>query len=252
MISIIMPAYNAERYLNEAVESVLGQTNSLWELLIVDDNSHDRTAQVAQEYQKRDCRIRYIKNEVNAGASESRNRGVREARGEWIAFLDSDDRWMPEKLEMQLRYAKEQNAEFVFTGSAFMDESGEKLDYYLSVPQQIAYRQLLKQNLISCSSVLIKRELLLQNPMPAGDMHEDFATWLSILKKTGINAYGLDQPLLIYRISSNSKSGNKWKAAKMTYRVYRYMRLSWWEAGYYWGWYAWKSLKKYKNIHSHA
>lgn len=247
-ISVIMPAFNAEKYLKEAIESVLAQTYSLWELIVIDDDSRDATAEIVREYQKQDSRVRYLKNKTNSGVSESRNRGVREAKGQWIAFLDSDDRWTPEKLERQLSFAEQHNARFAFTGSGFIDDDGRALSYYLSVPMKISYRQLLKQNLISCSSVLIRKELMLKNPMPSGDMHEDFAAWLGILKTTGVDAYGLDQPLLLYRVSPQSKSGNKRKAAKMTYRVYRYIGLSVFEAGYYWVWYAVRSLRKYRGI----
>ena len=130
-----------------------------------------------------------------------------------------------------------------------MDENGKLLNYELSVPQIIGYKELLKQNVISCSSVLIKKELAKKYPMEHSEkMHEDFAVWLSILKQEHIKAAGVNKPLLIYRISEKSKSGNKWKASVMTFRVYRYIGLSIIPAVYYWLCYVCRSVKKYHNL----
>ena len=142
MVSIVMPAYNAAKYLNESVESVVHQTYGDWELLILDDASEDGTAQMATEWMQRDARIRYVKNEENLGVAATRNRGVALAKGEWIAFLDSDDAWEPEKLNRQLETAKRQQSSFLFTGSAFMDEMGKRLDYILTVPERIGFGEL--------------------------------------------------------------------------------------------------------------
>ena len=171
-----------------------------------------------------------------------------QAKGEWIAFLDSDDCWAPEKLQKQLAFAKANHCSFTFTGSGFMDENGNRLSYYLPAPKRLAFRQLLKQNLISCSSVLIRRDLLSHFPTDSERMHEDFALWLQILKERTPTAMGLDEPLLIYRLSAASKSGNKLKAACMTFRVYRYVGLSLPAAIYYWGWYTVRSLRKYGKL----
>lgn len=249
MVSIVMPAYNAQDYIQEAIQSVLQQTYTEWELLVIDDASSDRTAEIVNQLVRKDSRVHYIKNKANIGAAESRNRGVELAKGQWIAFLDSDDCWHPDKLKRQLDLAEKHRAEFVFSGSAFMNKDGRRLEYYLAVPEQISYSQLLKQNIISCSSVLIKKSLIADFPMKhAEDMHEDFAVWLQILKNRNLQAFGINEPLLIYRITAASKSGNKIKAARMTYRVYRYLGLSVFEAIYYWLWYVCRSLRKYKSL----
>lgn len=245
-----MPAYNSEKYIGQAIQSVLSQTCQDWELLVIDDCSSDQTAAVVGQIAQKDPRIRYYKNSVNLGAAGSRNYAVSQARGEWIAFLDSDDCWSSNKLQLQLQLADRTGAEFVFSGSAFINVEGKKLPYYLSVPECITYRRLLKQNVISCSSVLIRRELIQKYPMHhAADMHEDFAAWLQILRDTGMSAYAVDKPLLIYRISAASKSGNKIKAAKMTYRVYRYVGLSLLSSVYYWLHYSVRSLRKYRHLY---
>lgn len=248
MVSIVMPAYNAAGYLNESVESVVHQTYGDWELLILDDASEDGTAQMATEWMQRDARIRYVKNEENLGVAATRNRGVALAKGEWIAFLDSDDAWEPEKLNRQLETAKRQQSSFLFTGSAFMDEMGKRLDYILTVPERIGFGELAKQNVVSCSSVLIRKELIAVYPMQGRRIHEDFVVWLRILKERKMEAVGVNEPLLIYRLSAASKSGNKWKAAGMNWRVYREIQLPLLLCCYYQWCYAVRGLKKYAGI----
>ncbi len=247
-VSIIMPAYNCEKYIEEAVASVREQSYPEWELLIINDASKDRTSEVAVKLAKEDDRIRYLENEANLGVAGTRMRGVQMAEGSWIAFLDSDDCWTEDKLEKQMRVIqKEKDAAIVFTGSAFMNEQGERSSYILHVPEQVSYKRLLKQNIISCSSVLVKKELVLKYGMPEGDLHEDFALWLQILRNGG-NAFGIDEPLLIYRVSVGSKSGNKLHAAQMQMRVYRFVGLKKWKAMYYMMWYTALNVKKYMAI----
>lgn len=220
-ISIITPAYNCEKYLEQSVDSVLSQTWQDWELLIIDDCSKDNTYALMQKLAKKDERIRIIQNPQNSGAAATRNNGVRQASGEWIAFIDSDDLWEPDKLEKQMALlTKNPEAALVFTGSAFIDAQGNRIAHILHVPEKINRKKLLGQNVISCSSVLIRKELMKEFPMPEEDgIHEDFATWLAILNKIPY-AYGVDEPLLIYRRSATSKSGQKSKSAQMNWRTY--------------------------------
>lgn len=248
LVSVVMPAYNAEKTIGESIESVLYQTYQNWELLIIDDCSLDQTYMIAEQMSVENPRIRLIKNECNLGVSETRNRAIGSAKGAWIAFLDSDDRWEADKLQKQMDYViQNQKADLVFTGSAFIDYQGKIFDYKLEVPEQISFKELLKQNVISCSSVLIRKMWLVKYPMKYDQMHEDYAVWLQVLRDGG-RAFGINEPLLIYRLSSNSKSSNKSKAAVMTYRVYRYLGLNHMQAIYYFCWYAWKNIKKYRAI----
>lgn len=250
LISVIMPAYNSESYISDSIRSVLNQTWTEWELIIIDDGSTDRTAEIVRGYMEQSGKIKYVKNENNIGVARSRNKGIRLARGGWIAFLDSDDCWRKDKLEKQVKLSKESGARFLFTGSAFINEEGQLSPYVLSVPSHVTYRRLLKQNVISCSSVLIRKELLLLCPMQDGErIHEDFAVWLTVLRDHEKQAEGLNEPLLIYRVSKKSKSGDKLQAALMTYRVYRMIGLSRAAACYYWLWYAVRSIRKYKRIY---
>lgn len=249
LISIIMPAYNSEKYIAESICSVLNQTWDNWELLVIDDASCDHTKEIVRNFQESDSRIHYIANESNLGVAGSRNHGITRSRGEWVAFLDSDDLWTPKKLSEQYAFAQQMNANFTFTGSAFIDQNSQPLSHTLNAPLQISYTELLKQNVISCSSVLMQKQLLLSHPMPnIANLHEDFACWLQILLDYNICAFGLNRPHLIYRITSGSKSGNKKKAALMTYRVYRHLGLSHFRAGYYWCHYFLRSINKYRKI----
>lgn len=247
LVSIIMAAYNSEETIEQAINSVLDQTYSNFELLVIDDCSTDKTAKLVQNIAESDCRIRLLKNEKNRGVSLSRKRGLEEAQGDWIAILDSDDTWKPEKLEKQIRLQIEKKADLLFTGSTFVDSEGKPIEWFLHAPAEITYRQLLKQNVLSNSSALVRKELYETHYVVGDKMHEDFAIWLSILRE-GRKAYGVDEPLLVYRIAKSSKSGNKLKAAKMNWNTYRYIGLNPLLAFYYECWYIVKGLLKYRNL----
>jgi len=250
LISVIMPAYNAEKYIAKSIESVLEQTYVNFELIIVNDASTDNTDAIIDKYCKKDSRITKYLNSKNSGVAYTRNFGIEKANGEWITFLDSDDLWREDKLQKQIDLLIKNKMEpiLVYTGSSFIDENDNQYKYVMEVPKQIEYKQLLKQNIISCSSVLVKKEAFNNIKMEHDNMHEDFLLWLNILKKYKINAFGVNEPLLTYRISKNSKSGNKIKAAKMTYMVYKHIGLNLIQRMYYMFHYITRSLMKYKNI----
>lgn len=257
MVSVIIPSYNSEKYIGETLASVCAQTYPDFEVLVMNDCSQDRTPEIVEKYAQKDPRIHLINLPGNKGVSHARNQGVEKASGEWIAFLDSDDMWTKDKLEKQLELQKSlrekepsiEDPEFLFTGSSFIDENGDPLASVLHVPERVDFSELLKQNIISCSSVLIRRSLIQKYPMPCSDrFHEDFATWLTILKNEKIEAYGLDEPLLIYRVTRSSRSGNKCKAACMTFRAYRYIGLSVTKSLRSWLVYSFRSLRKYAKI----
>ena len=247
LVSVIMAAYNAEKTIEQSINSVLNQTYPAVELLVVDDYSQDRTVKLVENIMARDNRVRLIYNKENSGVSYTRKHGLEEAKGAWIAILDSDDIWAPEKLEKQIILQKKMNADLLFTGSAFMDSDGQPIDWYLHAPSEVTYRHLLKQNVLSNSSSLVRKELYEKYYAVGDGMHEDFAVWLGILKE-GKKAYGVDEPLLTYRIAKSSKSGNKIKAAKMNWNTYRYIGLNPLSALYHECWYVVKGLMKYKNL----
>jgi len=245
LVSIIMAAYNSEKTIATAIRSVQEQTYTKWELLVINDCSEDHTVEIVSSFV--DSRIRLLHNKKNCGVSISRKKGMEIAQGEWIAVLDSDDAWASDKLEKQIKLAKRTGAELIFTGSAFMDNDGNPIDWQLHVPTILSYRELLKQNLVSNSSVLVKADLYRKYYAIGDGMHEDFAIWLGITRD-GIKAYGIDEPLLIYRLAKASKSSNKIKAARMNWNTYRYVGLNPLAASYYMCWYIVKGLLKYSHL----
>lgn len=247
LISIIMAAYNAEKTIVQAIDSVLQQTYAKFELLVINDCSKDGTVELINKFVRQDSRVKLINNAQNMGVSYTRKHGLDEARGEWIAILDSDDIWLPDKLEKQIKLQQKTNAKLLYTGSGFMDVEGKCLDWCLVVPTEVTYRQLLKQNILSNSSALVHKDLYKKYYAIGDTMHEDFAIWLQILK-SGVKAYGVDEPLLIYRLDASSKSGNKIKAAIMNWNTYKYIGLNVFEAIYYECWYTIKGLLKYRNF----
>ncbi|MCL1849713.1 MAG: glycosyltransferase [Clostridiales bacterium] len=219
-ISVVMPAYNAQDTISAAVRSVLAQTFTDFELILVEDCSEDGTYALCQAFAEEDKRIRLYRNSENKGVAYSRNRGVEAAGSQWIAFLDSDDMWRREKLERQLRFIEESGADISYTASAFVDEEGKAYRYILHAVKKLTYNGLLKGNRMSCSSVIVRRELMQRTIFLDGQLHEDYAAWLRIVRGTGA-AYGLDEPLLIYRVSGASRSGKRVRSGLMVYRTYR-------------------------------
>lgn len=219
-VSIIMPAYNAEKTIGAAIQSVLNQTYANFELIVIDDCSKDKTADIIQDFGARDSRMHYLKNEINSGVSATRNYGVSEAAGEWIAFLDSDDMWREDKLEKQIAVIQDhEDAVLTYTASSFISSDGKPYNYVMEAEEKTNYKTLLKKNLISCSSVMVKSDIMKNVKMPHDKMHEDYYVWLTILRAYRY-AYGVNEPLLIYRLSSNSKSSNRIKSARMLFASY--------------------------------
>lgn len=247
-ISVIMPAYNAEKTVCDAIESVLRQTHTDFELIVIDDCSSDNTFEVISAFAEKDDRVKVCRNKDNSGVSATRNFGVGMALGEYIAFIDSDDMWREDKLELQMKLMEENpDCPLSFTGSSFVDAEGKAYDYIYSVPESVDYKTLLKQNVISCSSVIVKREIIEKYPMKYDQMHEDFATWLQILRDVG-DAMAVNEPLLVYRIATGTKSSNKIKSALMAYRVYRFVGLNFFQTMYYMPIYTIRGIKKYSGI----
>lgn len=219
LVSVIMPVYNGAKYIKQAVDSVYNQDVPL-ELIVIDDGSVDGTKEVLESYRERPD-FRYLFNKKNMGAAGSRNRGAKEAAGKYVAFLDADDWWAAGKLAEQIRIMEETGCVLCSTGRELMNSDGSSTGRYIPVKQRVTYKDLLRHNSINCSSVLLRRETALEFPMEYDDSHEDYITWLKVLKKYG-NAVGINKPYLKYRLSEGGKSRNKLKSAKMTYKVYRY------------------------------
>lgn len=222
LVSIIVPVYNAEKFINDTIQTVLNQTYKNWELLLVNDCSTDNSKKIIEEYEKKDKRIHLIELEQNSGAAIARNTGIENSKGRYIAFLDADDLWDKRKLEKQLKFIKENNYEFTYTGYEFADENGNKNGKIVEVPNNINYKQALKNTTIFTSTVIfdtkkLDKELI---KMPNVKRGQDTATWWKVLK-TGVVAHGLQESLSIYRRSNNTLSSNKLKALKRTWNLYR-------------------------------
>jgi len=220
LVSVIIPAYNCEKYISKAIYSALSQDVPM-EILVLNDCATDGTEETVRPFLDNPM-VRYIRNEKNMGVAKTRNRGVQLARGKYVAFLDSDDWWEHDKLKKQLARIREESVVLCCTGRDLMNPDGSFMGKYIPVSEKITYRSLLKHNCINCSSVLLRRDVALEFPMEHEDSHEDYITWLKILKKYG-RACGIDEPLLKYRLSTTGKSGSKFKSARMTWKVYRYM-----------------------------
>lgn len=255
-VSVIIPAYHAEKYIRQAIESVLEQTYpGLIEILIIDDASADQTEAVVKEmaslasegvYLKDNRFLHYYKNAENRGVAYTRNFGTRQAKGDYIAFLDADDWWAPDKLEKQIQVMgqSKESPSFVFTGRELMDLTGKSLQKVILAPQTITYQDMLKTNYVTCSSVLIRRELALAYPMDHDEYCEDYICWMRILKRHG-SAAGIQEPLVKYRMVTGSKSNNKKKAASDHYHSLRTIGISPLKAAVYMISYAYNGIKKY-------
>ncbi len=255
-VSVIIPAYHAENYVRQAIASVLEQTYpELIEILIIDDASTDKTEDAVKEiapsaaggvFLAGNRFLQYYRNTENRGVAFTRNFGVSQAKGDYIAFLDADDWWAPEKLEKQMQVIGQKTEDycFCFTGRELMDLSGKSLQKVIPVPQTITYQDMLKTNYVTCSSVLMKRELALANPMDHDEYCEDYICWMRILKEHG-QAAGIREPLVKYRMVTGSKSNNKKKAASDHYHSLRIIGISPLRAAVYMISYVYNGIKKY-------
>ncbi|EIA20271.1 glycosyltransferase family 2 protein [Listeria fleischmannii] len=217
-VSIIMPAFNAEAHIETAIMSVCDQTFSDWELHVIDDHSKDRTAEIVKSFH--DSRIFLHSKMTNKGVAHSRNYGLTIAKGRYIAFLDSDDIWKPEKLRFQLENMKKNNLSLCYSAYEVIDTSGEKITGFVKVPKKITYRKLLKNTIIGCLTVVIDTKKTGPIQMPLLEGAEDTATWLAILKQ-GHRAEGVLTSLAYYRKGNTSLSSNKLTMAKHIWTVYR-------------------------------
>ncbi|MED9904861.1 MAG: glycosyltransferase family 2 protein [Lachnospiraceae bacterium] len=221
-VSIIIPVYNAEKYIRETVASVKAQTYENWELLLVEDGSFDASRQLLTEMTEKenDERVRLICQE-NSGVAKARNKGLSEATGRFISYLDADDLWSADKLEKQLAFMEEKQAAFSFTGYEFANEEGKGTGKIVKVPETLSYRQALKNTTIFTSTVMFDTEKIEKDKLKMPVIKsEDTALWFSVLR-TGHTAYGLNENLVRYRRGGESLSSNKLEALKRIWNLYR-------------------------------
>lgn len=243
LVSVITPAYNCAQYIEDCIESVLKQTYSNWEMIIVNDKSTDNTQEVIEKYISQDSRIKLYNQEVNTGAAVARNKAIQLSKGRFIAFLDSDDKWKPDKLEKQIPFMLENKYAFTFTSYEIMNDNKENKKKIFRAPSEITYKQYLKNTIIGCLTVVMDKEILGEIKVEVGHL-EDVLTWMSYLKK-GHTAYGLDENLAEYRVVQNSVSSNKFKNAKRYYLCLRNeQQLSMPNSIYCQVWYMLNAIKK--------
>ena len=216
--SLIIPVYNVEKFIETTITSVLNQTYKNVEYILIDDCSPDNSAEIIQRLAKEYPNIRYHKLEKNSGAGFARNTGIKLAEGQYIAFLDSDDCWKPEKLEKQIALSKEKNAELVFTAIEMIDEKGNIIKAKRNVKEIIDYKFLLKNTMIATSSVLIDISKVGKFEMPLIRSGQDYATWLMLLRN-GRRAYGINDALTQYRRTEGSLSSKKTKNWKKVWNI---------------------------------
>lgn len=244
LVSIIVPVYNAERFLEDTIKTVENQSYENWELLLVNDCSKDNSKEIAKKYLSK--KIKWIDMDKNSGAALTRNKGIEESSGEFLCFLDADDLWDEDKLKKQIEFMRNNKCEFSFTGYEFADENGKSIGKKVFVPEKINYKQALKNTTIWTSTVMLDMTKLTKEDvyMPNVRRGQDTATWWKILKKIDY-AYGLNENLSYYRRTDESLSANKITALKRTWNLYRKVeKLGLISSCYNFCWYCFNAIKR--------
>ncbi|MCI9359611.1 MAG: glycosyltransferase family 2 protein [Hungatella sp.] len=220
LVSVITPTYNCAKYIGETIEAVQAQTYNNWEMIIVDDCSSDTTQEIVKNYSDVDPRIHYIYREINSGPAIARTEAMNIANGEYMAFCDSDDLWMPTKLEKQLKYMKEKDYAFTCTAYEQIDEKGNGMDRVIDVVHKCDYNRLLLDCPVGNSTVMYSVKKMGKFEVPNIRKRNDDALWLQMLKKEPY-IYGMSDVLMKYRIRNNSVSSNKFRVIKYHWILYR-------------------------------
>lgn len=237
LVSIITPSHNASQFITETIESVFLQSYPDWELIVVDDCSTDNSIDIITSSVKQDARVNLIELEKNSGAAVARNAAIKAAQGRYIAFLDSDDIWLPNKLERQIDYMKKNEIAFSYSAYEKIDETGKVIGN-VGVPDKLGYGDLLKVCSIGCLTAIYDTHMIGKVYMPLIRKRQDLGLWLKILKKIPY-AYATPGILAQYRVRGDSISANKKVAAQYTWKLYREVEgLSFLRASYYFAHYA--------------
>ena len=226
--------FNSEAFISDTINSVLNQTYLNWELLLIDDDSNDKTISIVNEFTAINPNIKLLKNEINLGAAISRNKGIMEATGDYIAFLDADDLWKPDKLEKQLAFMKAQKCDVCFSSYELINEKGELLNKKVKALNMLSYNKLLKSNYVGNLTGLYNVQALGKITSPNLRKRQDWVLWLETIKKSGKPAKGMQESLAYYRVRDHSMSSNKFNLLKHNYLVYRKgLGFSTLKSGYY-------------------
>ena len=213
--------FNSEAFVSETIKSIINQTYSNWELLLIDDGSSDKTIHIANEFISKYPNIKLIKNPTNQGAAVSRNMGIEAAKGDFIAFLDADDLWKPKKLEKQLAFMNAENCEVCFSSYDLIDENGNSLNKKVKALSELSYTKLLKSNYVGNLTGIYNAKSLGKITSPNLRKRQDWLLWLAAIKTSGKPAKSIQESLAYYRVRDNSMSSNKWNLVKYNYWVYK-------------------------------
>ncbi len=219
LVSVVMPSYNSEAFITESIQSIINQSYSYWELLVVDDASTDATPEIIQEFASKDSRIRLIKNSSNLGTHHSRNKGIEAASGDFISFLDSDDQWKPRKLEIQLKTLSNENIAACFSSYDLISETGQKLNRHVRALPVLTYDKLLKANYVGNLTGIYNATILGKIYCPEIRKRQDWGLWLKVIEEGG-PMEGIQESLAVYRVRRNSISNNKFEMLKYNFKVY--------------------------------
>ena len=217
-VSIITPLYNSEKYIADAIDSVLHQTYTNFELIIIDDHSQDNSVNIVNRF--KDERIQLLCLKENKGAGIARNKGIDMATGRYIAFLDSDDQWLPDKLDKQIHFMKSNKVGFCFSSFFLMDEQGRDLNKYREALPKVNYKKMLNNNYIGCLTAIYDTDSLGKIYMTEHKKRQDWGLWLKILSKIS-DAESIQEPLAYYRLRNESLSHKKWNLIRPNYLFYR-------------------------------
>lgn len=243
LISIITPSYNSSCFISNTINSVINQTYQNWEMIIIDDCSKDNSVELIREYVNQDSRIKLLQNHENRGAAETRNKGLKVAKGRFIAFLDSDDIWYMDKLQIQHSIMKKNNYPITFTSYDVVDEKGNKIRQINSL-HSISYKDYLKNTIIGMSTSMINKNIVGEFSFYNIKTRQDTYLWITLLKK-GFLAYGIDEVLATYTVRKESISANKLKAARRVWFIYYDLeKLGFFRSFYYFANYIFNATKK--------
>jgi teichuronic acid biosynthesis glycosyltransferase TuaG len=233
LVSIITPCYNSENFISETINSVLDQTYKNWEMIIVDDVSTDKSVDIISTFCKQDSRIQLHQLLDNSGAAIARNKAIELAQGSFIAFLDSDDLWLPKKLEYQLEFMLKNKYSLSYTSYEIINEEGRLTNKIINCKDKLDYNRMLYSNEIGCLTAMYNRNILGKIFMPEIRKRQDYGLWLKILKSEKY-AFGLTVVLAQYRNRSKSMSNNKVEMLKWNWNLYKSAEsLSYFRATYY-------------------
>ncbi len=220
LVSIITPTFNSQDFLEQTIDSILDQSYKNWELILIDDASTDNTVNLIKDYISKHSKISLIQNNTNQGAGVSRNKGINAAKGDFIAFLDADDLWIPNKLEVQINFMLKNNVDVCFSSYDLIDEEGNKLYKKVKALPELTYKKLLRSNYLGNLTGIYNCKTLGKIQSTKLRKRQDWLLWLDAIKKSNKPAVGIQESLAFYRVRKNSMSSNKFNLIKYNFQVY--------------------------------